>query len=95
MLTCGDWQVKLSQGVLRHEQTLPTVYLATVAKQDSSTFTLGEDALDNGIVGALSPILVIPSWQMDRNTDDNMPPSDHGQSPRRTCVLKKAGLGRR
>ena len=57
VLTCGDWQVKLSQGVLTHEQTLPTVYLATVAKQDGSTFTLGEDALDNGIVGALFQFL--------------------------------------
>ena len=91
VLTCGDWQVKLSQGVLRHEQTLPTVYLATVAKQDSSTFTLGEDALDNGIVGALFQFLSFQAGRwIEIPTIICHPPTTGNPLVERACLRKLA-----
>ena len=63
VMTCGDWQIKLSQGTEIREQLTPTVYFGVVEKKDGSTFTLEEKALENGIVDAL---LLFLSFQCGR-----------------------------
>ena len=60
-LDCDDWQIRLREGGSDWERKSPTVYLATLAKNDSSVFMLGEDQSRNDIIDALFRFLSFQS----------------------------------
>ena len=57
MLEAGDWKIRLTEGSTDWQQESEPLYHATLAKKDSSPFTLSDDDIHNGIIDALQKFL--------------------------------------